>query len=308
MKIYNNLEQFNKLEGTAVALGNFDGVHLGHRKLISLACQCARERGLKSAVFTFSNHPRDLIQKAGKVKNILSQQDKEAIIGQLGIDYLINIPFTEEIMYMSPEDFTKHLLVDKLSIKAAFCGFNYNFGNKASGTPQILEELGKKYGFDLTVMEPFQIAGCLVSSTAIREMISSGSMEACAQMLGTYYHITGKVVSGKRLGRKLGFPTTNLMLDVNMASPQNGVYATYCTYNGVRHKSVTNVGTKPTVGNFHKNVETYIFDFDEDIYGKEIKIEFVKFIRPELKFDNIQQLTVAIADDCKKAKEIFLHI
>ena len=303
MIIYESLEDIKKIGETAVALGNFDGVHLGHQKLIKEMVDCAKSRRLKSLVFTFSNHPKDLLPSVAKVKNILYQNEKAEIVKSLGVDYLVNIPFTHEIMTMIPKDFIEKILLDRFNMKAAFCGFNYRFGLKAAGNPEVLREFGRKDGFTVSEMEPFKINDNIVSSSMIRTLIASGQVERCETYMGRNYEIGGEVVVGNRLGRKLGFPTSNLVIDETMVTPPNGVYVTYVDYNGKRYPSVTNVGTKPTVGEYEKNVETHIFDFDKELYGKRIIVEFLKKTRDEVKFDDFQELSDQIVRDCKEAKE-----
>ena len=303
MIIFEELDEIRDMEPAAVALGNFDGVHLGHQKLISKAVECAKQRELKSAVFTFSNHPRDLLPKAKKVKSILYKNEKAEIIESLGVDYLINIPFTKEIMNMDPVSFIEEILLNRLHMKAAFCGFNYRFGKEAAGNPRVLENIGIDRGFTVYEMPAYRIKGNVVSSSLIRTMIASGQVERCKPYMGRNYEIGGEVVVGNRLGRKLGFPTSNLVIDPDMVTPPNGVYVTYCDYNGVRYPSVTNVGNKPTIGRYGKNVETHIFDFDRELYGKKIIVEFLKKTRDEVRFDDVKELSEQIVRDCREAKE-----
>ncbi len=302
MKNFETLEDIMDIEPSAVALGNFDGVHLGHQELIKKTVETAKERGLKAAVFTFANHPKNLLPHEKKVKNILYKDEKAKIIEDLGVDYLFNIPFTKSIMNMPPEDFVKELLVKKFNMKAAFCGFNYHFGYKAQGTPEVLRRIGEIEGFDVQEMPAYKIKGDIVSSSLIRTLVASGQVEKCQTYMGRHYAIAGEVVVGNRLGRKLGFPTSNLVIDQDMVTPPNGVYITYCTYNGVRYPSVTNVGIKPTIGHYNKNVETHIFNFDKELYGKRIKVEFLKKTRDEVKFDDVRELSEQIIRDCREAK------
>ncbi|MBR5739816.1 MAG: hypothetical protein IKX81_00835, partial [Firmicutes bacterium] len=182
------------------------------------------------------------------------------------------------------------------------CGFNYRFGYKAQGNTELLSILSEKYGFTLHVMPPIMADGEVVSSTLIRELIRSGDIDECDRFLGRNYTIGGEVVVGNRLGKSIGFPTSNIMIDETMVTPPNGVYITYLVYNGVRYPSVTNVGVKPTVGLFKKNIETHVFNFDKELYGKFIKIEFVKMTRPEAKFSSIEDLKAQIAKDCEDAR------
>jgi len=300
--IFNSLEEVNNIEPCAIALGNFDGVHKGHQALISKAVVRAKELGIKSAVFSFSNHPKSLIPGAKPVLNIIYQDEKADLIEALGVDYLFNIEFTKEIQCMEPVDFIEKLLVEKFNVKETFCGFNYRFGYKAAGNTELLKEEGKKMGFVANEIEPVIIDGEVVSSTLIRALIMSGEMDECAKYLGRNYDVGGEVVVGNRLGRTIGFPTSNIMLDDNMVTPQNGVYITNCIYNGVKYPSVTNVGVKPTIGEYKKNMETHIFNFDKELYGKYIRIEFLKKDRDEAKFSSVEELSAHIAKSCENAR------
>lgn len=301
MKIFNSLDEIQNIENTVVALGNFDGVHIGHRELIRRAMESAKIAGMKSAVFTFSNHPKNLISE-GKVKNILYQQQKVKIIEELGIDYLFNIPFTKEICHMPPTEYVDKILIEKFKMKEVYCGFNYHFGYKAMGNINLLTELSLIRGFGIHVMEPYKIGEDVVSSTLIRNLIKDGAVDKCKTFLGRNYSISGKVVVGEQNGRKFGFPTCNIVIDSTMITPPNGVYVTFCNVDGHRYPAITNVGVKPTVGIFDKNIETHIFDIDEDLYGKEINVEFLKKIRDEIKFNSIEELKKQISDDCIMVK------
>ncbi len=302
MKIFNSLNEIYDIEPTVVALGNFDGVHKGHQQIIQRTVKSAEAAGLMSAVFTFSNHTRTLLKELPAVKNILYPEEKAEIMEEMGIDYMFNIPFTHEILNMSPETFVEDILVDKFKIREAYCGFNYSFGYKAAGTPEVLMHEGLKHGFGIHVQEPYKIDGIVVSSTYIRKLIEEGRMEECARFMGRMYSIGGEVVVGNKLGRTIGFPTSNVMIDETMATPPNGVYITYCIYNGIRYPSVTNVGVKPTIGTYNKNVETHIFNFDSELYGKNIKVEFIKRTRAEKKFSGVEELSRQIQSDCIMAK------
>ena len=302
MKIYNSLEGIDHVKKTVVALGNFDGVHKGHQELIARTVKAAEAAEMKSAVFTFSNHPRNLTGKGPFVKSILYNEEKADIIKSLGIDILFSVPFTKDILNMRAESFIDELLIKKIGMQEAYCGFNYRFGYKAEGNAEVLIHEGMKKGFGIHVLEPFSIDGQLVSSTMIRKCIEEGMVDRCFKYLGRYYSIGGEVVIGNKLGKKLGFPTSNLIIDESMVSPPNGVYITYCTYEGKRYPGVTNVGRKPTVGEFEKNVETHIFNFNKELYGKRIKVEFLKRTRPEKKFDTIEELSKQITEDCIAAR------
>ncbi len=303
MKIFNSLEQIKGVEESVIALGNFDGVHLGHQKLIYRAVRNAKSAGKKSAVFTFSNHPRNFLGREEEVKSILYPSEKARIIRELGVDYLYNIEFNEEIMGKEAVDFIDEILIKKMNMKEAVCGFNYRFGKMAQGNPEILMQEGTVKGYGIHILEPIKIDGEIVSSTLIRNSIQNGEMVKCREFMGRNYIVGGKVVVGNKLGRKLGFPTSNIYIDKKMVSPPNGVYVTICHHNGVDYPSITNVGIKPTIGSYEKNVETHIFNFDKILYNKEIRVEFLQKMRDEIKFKNVEELSNQIVSDCKEAKK-----
>lgn len=295
MVIFRNLAEIQDIEKTAVALGNFDGIHKGHQVLIKKAVKTAEEKGIKSAVFTFSNHPRNVIAGSNVVRNIIYEDEKTEILEGMGVDYLFSISF-EEIMKLSPQEFVDKVLIEKFRIDTAVCGFNFTYGYKAAGTADMLRDMASGR-FDVSVVAPVKVDGQVVSSTLIREKIMSGDVEAVPELLGRNFTIRGTVIHGNEIGRTIGFPTCNIVIDESMAALPNGVYMTYCYVDGERHCSITNVGNKPTVGEYGKNIETNIFNFDEDIYDKKITVEFLKKIRDEQRFENLDALKKQIHDD-----------
>jgi len=303
MKIFYTLEEIVDIEGTVVALGNFDGVHLGHQELISRAVKAAQAASLKSSVFTFSNHPRNVLSKGKKVKSILYSDEKAAIIESLGVDYMFNIPFDEAIRHMSPVEFINKLLLMKLKARETYCGFNYKFGFRGAGNVETLRRESEKKRFAARALAPVEIDGIVVNSTLIRKLIEDGEVDRCVKFMGRNYTVGGEVVVGNKLGKTIGFPTSNILVDDTMAAPANGVYITYCVYGGKKYPGVTNVGVKPTVGKFNKNMETHIFNFDKELYGKTIRIEFLKKTRDEKEFESIDSLARQITKDCVMAKE-----
>ena len=302
MIVFERLEDIVDIEPTVVALGNFDGIHKGHQEIIGRTVKEAEAAGLKSAVFTFSNHTSSILKNVPKVKNILYPEDKLRILEEMGVDYVFNIPFTEEILRMSPEEFIEEILVKRFNIREAYCGFNYSFGYKASGTPEVLMHEGLKHGFGIHVQEPYVIDGVVVSSTYIRQLIEEGRMEEAAKFMGRMYSVSGEIIVGNKLGRTIGLPTCNTLVDDTMVTPPNGVYITTCTIDGVTRSSVTNVGVKPTIGTYEKNIETHIFDFNEDVYGKQIRVDFIKHTRGEQKFDGLDALKKQIESDSIEAR------
>ena len=300
---YFSLDEINKIGETVIALGNFDGVHKGHQELIRRMVNTALSANLKSAVFTFSNHPKNVVTGESTVKNILYKDEKIKILADLGVDYLVSVDFDHTIETMEAEDFIKNILVKKLKMKEAFCGFNYRFAHKGSGSPETLMKIGLAEGFGLHVLEPYMVRGQIVSSSVIRNHIANGEVDRCLSLMGRYYSTRGTVVMGNRLGRTIGFPTSNITIDEEMVTPANGVYITFCSHNSIRYPSVTNVGLKPTVkgGVKVKNMETHIFDFNKDIYGKEIRVEFLEKIRDEFEFESMEVLAAQIKKDCLTA-------
>ncbi|MGI6721833.1 MAG: bifunctional riboflavin kinase/FAD synthetase [Anaerovoracaceae bacterium] len=302
MKVFESIDEVKDIEPTAIAVGNFDGVHKGHQEIIKRMVSNARIAGFKSAIFTFSNHPRNMLGTGNRVKNILYSEDKIRLIEEMGVDYLFNIPFDDHIRCMEPVAYVERLLIGRFKMKEIFCGFNYHYGHRAAGDVKLLLDLSLDRGFSLHVLAPYRVDGHVVSSTMIRELIADGAVDKCPDYLGRYYSIGGEVVVGNKLGKKLGFPTSNLSIDEDMVTPSNGVYVTYCIYNGKRYDSITNVGVKPTIGEYKKNVETHIFDFDKELYGKNIRVEFLKKTRDEQKFDSKEELSQQIMRDCINAK------
>ena len=295
MVIFRNLAEIQDIEKTAVALGNFDGIHKGHQVLIKKAVKTAEEKGIKSAVFTFSNHPRNVIAGNSVVRNIIYEDEKIEILEEMGVDYLFSISF-EEIMKLSPQDFVDKVLIERFKIDTAVCGFNFTYGYKAAGTADMLRGMAAGR-FDVAVVDPVKVNGQVVSSTLIREKIMNGDVEAVPELLGRNFTIRGTVIHGNEIGRTIGFPTCNIVIDESMAALPNGVYMTYCYVEGVKYCSITNVGNKPTIGEYGKNIETNIFNFNENIYDKKITVEFLKKIRDEQKFDDLEALKKQIHDD-----------
>ncbi|MCL1808694.1 MAG: bifunctional riboflavin kinase/FAD synthetase [Clostridiales bacterium] len=303
MNLYNSLEEIGDIEGTAIALGNFDGVHLGHQELIRQTVKAATGSRLKSAVFTFSNHPKNVLMNGEAVKNILYPSEKAEMIESFGVDYMFNVPFDDGMRRMEAAEFIEKVLLAKLKMQEAYCGFNFKFGHRSSGNAETLAAESAKGRFRAHVLEPVVVDGEVVCSSRVRECIEQGDVARCRKLMGRCYSVVGEVVVGNRLGKTIGFPTSNLVVDDAMVSPANGVYITYCMHNGKRYPSVTNVGNRPTVGESRKNMETHIFDFNKDLYGKAIRVEFLERMRDERKFESMDALAGQIKKDCVMAKD-----
>lgn len=302
MKIYKHFKELNDISATAVALGNFDGIHKGHQTLISECVQSAIAKNLLPAVFTFSNHPINVLSGKSTIKNIITFEEKSELLSSLGVAYLFSFNFSDCIRNSSPYDFCNEILAKSLKAKEVFCGFNYRFGYRAEGTPSLLTENGLKLGYKTVVIDPVAVEGAAISSTNIRSAIMQGEMDKYLLFTGRRYVINGHVIEGLKFGRRIGFPTINLALDVSMVMPKSGVYVTQTRVGGCFYDSITNVGNKPTMGAFEKNAETHIFEFDRDIYGQDVRVEFIKLLRPETTFPSFEALAAQIKIDCSKAK------
>lgn len=306
MQIFNSHDDIRIERQSVVALGNFDGVHIGHRVILEDAIRIAGETGAKAVCYTFSNHPVNFFRKrAGRedecIKLICTEEKKLAMLEKMGFDVVINVPFDEQTMSMRALTFIDEILDGKCHAAAVCCGFNYSFGVKAEGNVDFLIEECTKRGIDVHVHDAVEIDGKVVSSTEIRRLIAEGDMEKCNALLGRAYTLRGTVSHGEKLGTELGFPTMNFDAPTYMALPPNGVYFTRAIVGDKVYPAITNIGVKPTVGGKFKSVETNIFDFKADIYGKDVSVEFLKFERPEMKFESVEELRQMIAKNVESA-------
>ena len=298
IKIENYIEnRFN----TSVAVGNFDGIHLGHKKLILSMVKDSQNLDIIPTVLLFSKHPKEVL--LGKEPEVLtSSEDKQEILEKMKIKTIYEIEFNDKFRKLSPESFVKSILIDKLNIKSVFVGFDYRFGYKASGDANTLRELGKKYKFKVTVIDPVYDEKKVLSSTEIRTHIKEGNIRLANEMLGRNYKIKGKVVHGNKIGRTLGFPTANIELSSNYQIPKTGVYKTNAIVDKKSYISLTSAGTNPTVGGHSMKIETYILDFNSDIYDEKIEVEFIEYIRDEMMFSNLEELKIQMQKDLETIK------
>ena len=297
MKRYDSPEHLPNFRETVVALGTFDGIHKGHQALIRKATEDAAASGRASLVFSFCNHPRNVIAGRTEVKSLLSPEEKEALLRELGVDYLVLWPFDRAFMQKTPETFVQEFLLDRFGAKEVCCGFDYRFGIGGSGTPELLQTLGARSGFDTFVLPPYEVDGRPISSTLLRNAVEQGEVEQYLNYTGRNYSLSGEVVSGNRIGRTIGFPTMNLDVDETRVMPRSGVYVTTCELRGTVYSSVTNVGYKPTVGSPVRTVETNLFGFHEECYGETIRVSFLTQLREEMKFETIDALAAQIQAD-----------
>ncbi len=288
---------------TAVALGFFDGVHTGHRAVISQTVKYAKDNGLKAVVWTFDDSPKSVFS-GQEIPVITTAAEKQKLFEEMGVDILISFPFDERVQKLECADFTEEILCKCLKAKKVFCGFNYSFGAGGKGTPEMLKELCDSKGIETEILSPVEKVWATVSSSRIREMIENGDVSKATELLGRPYSICGVVTHGKKLGRTIGFPTVNHVIESKKVTPKDGVYLTRILFDGNVYYGITDIGVKPTVGTHARGAETYIFGFDGDLYGKNIKTEFLEYLRGEKKFLSVEQLKTQISCDEQKAKEI----
>lgn len=281
---------------TYIALGSFDGLHIGHMNLVEKTVELAKTSSFKSMVYTFINHPLSVINSELKPKHIITNKYKEELLSNSGIDFLNFITFDIEFMKIDPSSFIEQLIT-KYNVKGIIVGFNYRFGFKNLGDVDLLTRLSIKHGFELHVIDPVKLKGDVVSSSRVRELIYEGDIIKANQYLSRPYMLEGEVIHGKHLGRTIGFPTANIDYDKNQILPQGGVYYTIVEVNNIKYKGITNIGYNPTTNDNKLSVETYILRFDEMIYGEIIKLYFIKKIRDEKKFDSLNDLVNQLKKD-----------
>jgi riboflavin kinase/FMN adenylyltransferase len=288
---------------TLLTIGVFDGVHRGHRKLLSELINQSRKRNLESGVITFTNHPSSHLASQNIPPLLTSSNEKLALIKTQKVSFVKSLDFSAELAGTSARDFCT-LLQRHLNMQGLVLGFDFAMGRNREGSLDKMESLGKEMGFTTAVIPPVIVDGDIVSSTAIRKLINEGNVKQASLMLGRNYSISGTVVTGKRLGRKLGFPTANILINPIFALPPSGIYATIATAQEKRWASVTNIGIAPTFGGSEKLIEVHIFDFDSNLYDERLKIEFVENIRAEITFSGKEELKKQIAQDIISAKTI----
>jgi len=305
MKIFRNIEDIHRPPTNAcVTIGNFDGVHLGHQQLFATVVQKARSINGTSVAITFDPHPLQILLPGG-IKLISTCQQKEELIALSGIDVLLVVPFTKEFAKTTAETFVADLLVKRLGVKELVVGYDYAFGKGRSGNIDFLRQQGQLFDFPVTVVEACYKGEQLVSSTRIRELVRQGKMIAARELLGRHYQIRGTVRMGKQRGGKvIGFPTANLKFNEEDLVPRHGVYVTQVFCEGRHYGGILNIGYNPTFGEEQLVAETHIFDFNEDIYGKPIRVNLLKFLRSEQKFSGPRELAAQIAQDVLLAKKI----
>ena len=296
MKVTKDLKNAISSRPSILTLGTFDGVHKGHRKIISNLKSEAKTNNLRSIILTFFPHPRNIVSSE-IIKSISTIDEKIKIFSDLGIDELIIQKFDKSFASMDAKEFIE-LLVNNLKIKKIIVGYNHRFGKNRSADINVLKDFSLKYDFEVLEIKAFEVENIKISSTKIRDAIQQGNIKLCNNYLGYNFNINGDVVKGKSIGKSLGFPTANIkIVEEYKIMPKNGVYLVRCFFEKEKLYGMMNIGFNPTFGSNDKTLEVNIFDFDKDLYGETIRIEFLNFIREEIKFENVELLQNQLIKD-----------
>ena len=305
MQIVKDLEKLSLDGKCAVAIGKFDGIHIGHQALLKQIIQ-KKDEGMYAVVFTFSPSPEEFFR--GQILPAIDTiEEKRENFRQMGVDILIEYPLNKKSAAISPEDFMQKILFERLNAGYVVSGTDLSFGNKGLGNSKMLAAFAKEHGFLYEMIDKICLDGIEVSSTAVRNAIMEGNMELVSKMLGREYRIGGEVVHGKALGRTIQVPTINVIPDRQKLIPKKGVYATITQLDDRYLKGITNIGCKPTVSNtMEVGAETHLFDFDEDVYGRQVVTSLLHFIRPEIQFSDLNGLVKQLEQDCVNGKSYFV--
>ena len=306
MIVYHDIDSFKALKLGVTTIGIFDGVHIGHKKILKSIVDKAKEIGAESVVVTFWPHPRLVLANDTSLKLLNTIEEKIKLIETSGVNHLIIIPFTKEFSAMSADNFSKHYLAEKIGTKQLYIGYDHRFGRNKEGGFDYLKANAHLYGFEVQEISRQDIDNLAVSSTRIREAIEVGDVTLANELLGHSYSLEGKVVQGRQLGRQLGFPTANIsIVSENKILPKFGVYAVKLEFENNQYWGMLNIGIKPTFGDLAPTIEVNIFDFQEDIYNKELCVHFVQRIRDEQKFASIEHLKEQLKHDKEACLRIF---
>jgi riboflavin kinase/FMN adenylyltransferase len=299
MKIYHHIDDFKPVKNAVVTIGTFDGVHLGHRKIISRIKELADACGGETVILTFFPHPRMILHpEDDSIKLINTINEKAGLLEQLGVDHLIITPFSRDFSNQSPEDYIRDVLVNKIGTKKMVIGYDHRFGKDRRGGLDDLLRLSPVYGFEVIEIPEQDINDVAVSSTRIREALLAADIDLANTFLGYPFFITGKVVRGDQIGRQIGYPTANIQIEERYKLiPADGIFAVKVQYDGQDYKGMAYIGSRPTINGMTRNIEVNLFDFDREIYNEAIGLEFYHYIRGDVKFNGLDELKVQIARD-----------
>ncbi len=304
MEIVRELASLSPEKETIVTIGVFDGVHAGHRYLLEKLRQQATNRSLLSAVVTFDPHPQSVLHPNKPLAYLSNVEDRINNLKALGIDVIAVLTFSSEVAQLTAQEFMS-LVKEHLKMRRLMVGPDFTLGRERHGNAQLLRALGREMKFSVEIIPPYRINGEVVSSTLVRQALAQGDMEKVRRLMGHYFRLSGKTITSDRRGRVLGFPTANLDIKPQQALPANGVYATITQINGREFPSATNIGTRPTFGGGKNLLETHLLNYDGDLHGREIKVEFVKKLRDEQRFLSSEDLKAQIARDVRQVAAIF---
>ncbi len=297
--------------GASAAIGNFDGVHLGHQAVIDIARDRARALGAPLGVITFEPHPREFFHPEAPPFRLMNAETRQHRLERLGVERLYQLPFDGRLAALTAERFAREVLVEGLGLRHAVVGRDFRFGKGREGDAAMLERFGREMGFGVTIAELVHGAHGEVSSTSIRKALSEGRPREAAAMLGHWHRIDGEVYGGDRRGRELGYPTANMSID-RLHPPRFGIYAVKVEVLTGPHAGcydgAASVGVRPMFGNNQPNLETFLFDFSGDLYGEHLSVAFIEYLRPEAKFDSLEALVAQMDEDCARAREILSRI
>jgi len=303
VQLISELASFGLERETLLTVGVFDGVHLGHQRLIKKLTQQAATRNLLSGVVTFNSHPQNVLSPQTKLARLTTVVERTSLLRGLGVELVVPLNFGTEVAALSAREFIS-LLQTHLLMRGLIIGPDFALGRGREGDSPALQTLGQELGFTVEVVEPLMLGGSLVSSTAIREALSRGDMRATSRFLGRYFRLSGPVIGGMERGLGLGFPTANMRVDSDQALPIDGVYATLGYVGDEVYRSVTNIGVRPTFGDSERTVEVFLIDFAGDIYGEKLAVELVERLRGEMKFAGAKELSAQISRDVEQARSI----
>lgn len=306
MKIYQRLDEFIRLDYAVVTSGTFDGLHKGHQKILNRVQEIARQHNGESVIITYWPHPRLVLQKGDSGLKLLSTfEEKAELLNRQGIDHLICIPFTPEFSQLSSQDFIQQILVERIGTKKLVIGYDHRFGKNREGSFEHLVKHAPEYGFDVEEISRQDVDNIGVSSTKIRFALEDGDIDLANEFLSRPYRISGTVVEGNKIGRELGFPTANIKVnDPYKLVPGDGAYAVRVNHKRKVFKGMLNIGFRPTIQGMDKAIEVNIFDLNEELYGQELSIDFIKLLRKEIKFKNLEELRQQLLRDQSLASKI----
>lgn len=306
MKVYFSLDDFTKLDYAVVTTGTFDGVHMGHKKILEQLNSVASKNNGESVLLTFNPHPRIVLQPDIDLKLINSQNEKIELLKRTGLDHLIIHPFTKEFSRTTSLYFVRNILVNTIGAKKLVIGYDHHFGRNREGSFEHLKEFGPVYGFDVEEISAKDIENVTVSSTKIRKALAEGDLQAANEFLGYKFPLSGQVVAGEKIGHTIGFPTANILIEESYKIlPADGVYAVEVSFPAAPqkvHYGMCNIGIRPTFSGKFKTIETHIFDFERNIYGEQIRLQFKARLRGEIKFENLDALKNQLQKDAVDAR------